>query len=243
VRWFYRLITQPLLDYMDALQACLTGARVYAILIAAAFVVSWWVYVPIHELAHAWGCLLAGGEVTRLEIDWVYGAPLLARVFPYVAVGSAYAGQLTGFDTHGDDLIYLVTDALPFVLTILLGVPLLRALRVRRYHAPWRCALLGFALPVAFAPFASITGDYYEMGSILVTRVVRVIDPQFPIARWRSDDLFLLIERLWAVPGPHGADAVGLAVSFCIGLLLAFLTYWLGTLVADLFSRRAPHSS
>jgi hypothetical protein len=81
------------------------------VVIASSLLLSWWVYVPIHELAHAWGCLLAGGEVTRLEIDWIYGASLLARVFPYVTVGSEYAGRLSGFDNRGSDLTYLVTCA------------------------------------------------------------------------------------------------------------------------------------
>src|SRR5207344_3373896 len=97
-----------------------------AILIVAA-ALTWWIYVPIHELAHAFGCLAGGGAVTRLEIDPLYGAAWLQRVFPFVAVGSDYAGQLTGFDTRGNDLTYLLTDFLPFVGTIAVGVPLLHA--------------------------------------------------------------------------------------------------------------------
>ena len=114
--------------------------------------------------------------MTRLEIDPIYGAALLQRFFPFVSVGSAYAGQLTGFDTHGNDLTYLATDFCPFLLTVLVGVPLLRAAPSRR--TPLRVALcLGVALPLAYAPFIAVTGDYYEMGSILVSRLVACVEP------------------------------------------------------------------
>src|SRR5262249_31229017 len=68
-------------------------------------------------------------------------------IFPFVSIGSEYAGQLTGFDTHGSDFTYLVTDAAPFTLTVLLGIPLLRsaaaetrpwAARIKLgAHSPW----------------------------------------------------------------------------------------------------------
>src|SRR4029077_11054814 len=150
-------------------------------------VVTWWLYVPLHELAHAWGCLLTGGRVTRLEIAEIYGAAWLARVFPYVTVGSEYAGRLSGFDTRGSDLVYLVTCALPFVLTVFVGVPLLRAAPEARGRRG--AIMLGASIPIAFAPFASLPGDYYEMGSILVSRMVAALVPGFAVDRWRSDDL------------------------------------------------------
>jgi len=234
---FVDIITRPVRDYMDALQACMRGASLaYAALIAVGFALSWWVYVPIHELCHAWGCLLTGGDVTRLEIDWIYGAPLLARMFPYVTVGSEYAGQLTGFDTHGNDLCYLATDFLPFVLTIFVGVPLLRASAHARTVGQ-RCLLLGVALPIAYAPFVSLTGDYYEMGSIVVSRAIASHDPTFPLARWRSDDIFKLGGELATQPDATVADAMGVTASFLVGLVLALATYWLGVMVADLIVR------
>lgn len=229
------IVAQPLRDWLGALDACVRdGGPADLVAIALGFLLSWWVYVPIHELAHAWGCLLAGGEVTRLEIDGMYGASLLARVFPYVAVGSEYAGRLSGFDTRGSDLTYLVTCALPFVLTVVIGVPLLRA--VPRLRG-WRRGLaLGAAVPVAFAPVVSLAGDYYEIGSILVSRVVAAAMPGFPLARWRSDDLIKLVRDLAGQAG--AADVAGVAASLVVGIVLAFATYWAGVLFACAMTRR-----
>src|SRR5689334_10291254 len=109
-----RLARLPLDDYLAALGVFLdriNAGHVLALLLSAA--ASWWLYVPLHELAHAWGCQLGGGSVSKLEIDAMYGAALLQRVFPYVSVGSEYAGRLSGFDTHGSDATYLLTDFLP----------------------------------------------------------------------------------------------------------------------------------
>ncbi len=205
----------------------------------ASLLAAWWVYVPLHELAHAWGCLLAGGQVTRLEIAEVYGAAWLARVFPYVTVGSEYAGRLSGFDTRGSDLVYLVTCALPFALTVVVGVPLLRAApRVR----DWRGAImLGAAVPMAFAPFGSLTGDYYEMGSILVSRVVAVFAPGFAVERWRSDDLVKLVSTL--APDAAVSDVVGVTASVLVGVVLAFATYWAGVMVSAGAARRCRTSA
>jgi hypothetical protein len=201
--------------------------------LAAVFVVTWFVYVPVHELLHAYGCIAAGGDVTRLEVSPEYGGALLARVFPFVVAGSEYAGQLTGFDTHGSDAVYLATVLAPYVLTIFPGVMLLeRRTRIRASPA-LRAAAIGVALPLAFAPFLSLAGDYYEAGSIVATRFAHaggwLPDP----APLRSDDVFKLAARL-------GADHAGVfewalvAASFAVGSLLAFLTYHLGALVARL---------
>ena len=157
-------------------------------------------------------------------------APRCFSGFPFVVVGSDYAGQLSGFDTHGSDLTYLLTDFLPFVLTILLGVPLLRSVRAGR-GGPLRNNLaLGIAIPVAYAPFISIVGDYYEMGSIAVTDLVAGAAPGFDVDRWRSDDLFKLISELDRSGSLAAGDVVGIAMSFLVGLILAFATYGLGRL-------------
>lgn len=227
------LIRAPLDDYVAALGPFAAGfraSRLVVLVIAA--VVSWWIYVPLHELAHAWGCMLGGGSVSRLEIDPVYGAALLQRVFPYVSVGSEYAGQLTGFDTGGSDLTYLLTDFLPFVATILVGVPMLHAAARTRRAPLAQAALFGAAIPVAFAPFLSLTGDYYEMGSIIVSRVASWIDPALPLARWRSDDVFKLAGELFDGAGGGIGDALGVAASLIVGALLAIGTYALGALFA-----------
>jgi hypothetical protein len=205
------------------------GRRAAVVVMALSALVAWWLYVPIHELAHAWGCLLAGGQVTRLEIAPIYGAAWLARVFPFVTVGSEYAGRLSGFDTRGSDLIYLATCALPFVLTVLVGVPLLRA--VPRARGWWRSVALGAAIPMALAPFVSLPGDYYEMGSILVTRMVAAFVPGFAVDRWRGDDLVKLVGAL--APHARAADAAGVAASLLLGCALAWGTYWAGVLVSS----------
>jgi hypothetical protein len=223
------LVAQPLRDWLDALEACVRdGGRAHLIVIALGFLVSWWIYVPVHELAHAWGCLLAGGEVTRLEIDGIYGAALLAKVFPYVTVGSQHAGRLSGFDTRGSDLTYLATCALPFVLTVFVGVPLIRAVPGAR---GWRRSfMLGAAVPIAYAPFVSLTGDYYEMGSIMVSRMVAAFVPGFAVDRWRSDDLLKLVGAL--ARDARVTDAAGVAASLLLGAALAWGTYWAGVLVS-----------
>ena len=196
-----------------------------------AFIASWFVYVPVHELLHAFGCLWTGGTVTRLEIAPEYGAALLSQVFPFVVAGSEYAGQLTGFDTHGNDGIYLSAVLAPFVLTVLIGVPLL--LRAARPMADerWRPWLLGAALPVAFAPIVSLVGDYYEAGSIMVSRVVQGVAPQWPLERWRSDDVFRLVPTL-ADGGASVGDWFGVAASFVVGGALALVTYHAGRIFA-----------
>ena len=43
---------------------------------------------------------------------------------------------------------------------------------------------------VGLAPFYNLIGDYYEMGSILVSRAAQQWQPSFAVERWRSDDLF-----------------------------------------------------
>ena len=231
MRWALWLLKAPIDDYLAAVSVFLNRFRPgYLAMVAGALALSWWIYVPIHELSHVLGCLLGGGEVSRLEIAPIYGAALLQRVFPFVVVGSDYAGQLSGFDTHGSDLTYLLTDFLPFVLTILLGVPLLRSVRAGR-GGPLRNSLaLGIAIPVAYAPFISIVGDYYEMGSIVVTDLVAGAAPGFGVDRWRSDDLFKLISELDRSGSLAAGDVVGIAMSFLVGLILAFATYGLGRL-------------
>jgi hypothetical protein len=231
----------PVGDFAQAVQAT-AGAGMTGLLVAGAgYAVSWWIYVPLHELLHALGCWATGGAVTRLEIDGIYGAALLARVFPFVTVGSAYAGQLTGFDTRGSDLVYLATDAAPFVLTVVVGVPLLRRVstvgdRTRgESHRPSlaRSALFGAALPIAFAPFLSLTGDYYEMGSILVSRAAALVHPALDVKRWRSDDLFKLSAALFPSPSNlHVGDVLGVLAASLIGLSLSVATYGLGSWLA-----------
>lgn len=235
-----RFLRAPVDDYLDALESLRQRLAVALLVAALAFGLSWWVYVPVHELLHAFGCLAAGGEVTRLEIDAIYGARFLQGLFPFVAVGSDYAGQLTGFDTHGNDAVYLATVFAPYLLTLFPGVVWLR--RAGREGRPLRAAVeLGAALPLAFAPAISLVGDYYEMGSIVVSRVAGFVDPLFPIGRWRSDDMFRLVGT---IPGGLGiVDVAGIAASFVVGTFLALATYHAGRAIDGICRRRRSAAS
>lgn len=228
------ILALPFEDFFSGLERCIDKvSAAYLIIVLIAFVVSWWIYVPLHELGHAFGCILGGGTVSELEVSPMYGAALLKEIFPFVTVGSDYAGQLTGFDTKGSDLIYLLTDFFPFLLTIFVGVPLVKS--AARSKPIAACLKLGFGLPIAFAPFISFSGDYYEMGSIIVTRIVKTFSPGFDVATWRSDDMFKLAQDLFFRGAPYTAgDIIGVAVSFILGIVLIYFTYLLGSLFSGL---------
>lgn len=226
----------------------MTGKRSVRTLVImlVAVVVTWFVYVPIHELLHAYGCIVTGGTVTELQIKAHYGGAFLARWFPFVVSGSDYAGQLTGFDTMGNDWIYLATDFGPFVLTVLIGVPLLRLCTKRR-----RVVVFAVAFVVALAPFYNIPGDYYEMGSTITTRGLTLLEGGGNPPRWeslRSDDVFTLLSDIFVKPAELGLGGVGTIIfallvvllSLIVAILLAFVTYALGDLVARPLAGPAP---
>lgn len=223
-----RLILMPVHDVLRGLDRCLDGyGALFRVMLGLA--IGWWCYVPIHELLHAFGCWATGGEVTRLEIGAIYGGAGLAAVFPFVHSGSEYAGQLTGFDTFGNDAIYLATDFAPFVLTIFPGVWAMRAAAHSR--AAFR---FGLCLPVALAPFMSLTGDAYEIGSIIVTQ----LGPWAEIAETvRGDDVFRVIAER-----PEGAGwalGSGVVAATLLGVAWAWGTYLLAAGTAALLGRRA----
>jgi hypothetical protein len=230
------------LDYLrECLDRIADGPRPYVALAVLPFsmTLAWFVYVPIHELLHAFGCVAAGGTVSKLEIQAMYGGGLLAGIFDFVVAESEYAGRLSGFDTHGSDWVYLSTVAAPYLLTVLLGVPALRLCAMRS-----RPFLFGPAVVVSLAPFYSVPGDYYEMGSILSTRVATWLtvgagaEPVF--AGVRSDDLVALIGDVSANPaalGLGGGSEIAvayalIALSLVVAVLLAFATFSLGGIVA-----------
>lgn len=187
----------------------------------AGLAAGWWLYVPIHELLHAAGCLIAGGSVTRLEIAPLYGGALLQPIVPFVVAGGDYAGRLSGFETGGSDLVYLATDLGPFVLTLFPGVWWLR-----KGGRSGRPVLFGLSLPFALAPFLSLPGDAYEIGSILVTRLPPWVGMREIL---RGDDLFQQAERLAALPNaPWG----GLVLAALAGILWAVLTCAAGGAIA-----------
>lgn len=230
----------PLRDFFAAMETSLAEGRpvcLFVILISA--VISWWVYVPLHELAHALGCVIAGGKVGKLEISRIYGASLLKSVFPFVSVGSGYSGRLAGFDTGGSDLVFFVTDFMPYVFTILVGVPLIESIPSLRSSSLIKSLCFGLSVPFAYAPFMSVFGDYYEMGSLFVSRLlpsfVSVPDPY----RWRSDDLIRLLHNLSeSKAGFNGLDLVAIISSLLIGTALIFATYRAGALCSRMLFRR-----
>ncbi|MEO1369492.1 MAG: hypothetical protein AAFX50_20120, partial [Acidobacteriota bacterium] len=149
-RW-RSFFTRPGLDTWHGLDRVLEGPASLA-WVFVGLALGWWIYVPLHELLHAFACLATGGEVTKLEVAPLYGGHVLAAIFPWVEAGGEYAGRLSGFDTHGNDLIYLATDLGPFLLTLFPGVWALR--RAVDTGKPW---LYGGTLPFALAPFLSAT--------------------------------------------------------------------------------------
>ncbi len=221
-----RALALPAREVLAGLDAVLndghrsSGARRLA-LVFAGVLAGWWLYVPVHELLHAAGCWLTGGAVARLEIAPLYGGAVLARLLPFVVAGCDYAARLSGFDTRGNDWIYLATDLAPFLLTVLPGVWLWR-LSARRH---WSLAF-GLALPLAMAPFLSLTGDAYEIGSLLVTRL-----PVWQgVAVLRGDDVFL---RASAVGAEHSPRLwAGLIAAQAAGLVWCLVMYALGGLIA-----------
>jgi hypothetical protein len=251
-RW--RFFREPVDDVLAAMEARVARqsrpwrALVVALLAGAA---TWWVYVPAHELLHALGCRVTGGRVTELEIASRYGGRVLARYLPFVVAGGRYAGRLSGFDTRGSDLIFLATDAMPFLLSVFIGVPLLKVC-----SRPGSPALLGPALIIALAPFYSLPGDYYEMGSIVTTRALALLrgaGTPPPFASLRSDDVVKLVGDLVTRPGDFevrdGPDAamaaLVIATGVGVGIVLAFATYAAGAWLtrrplAPLSPPRAP---
>ncbi|MEZ4546884.1 MAG: hypothetical protein R3B51_03825 [Thermodesulfobacteriota bacterium] len=245
-----KIIILPFEDFFSGLDSALTTVSAVNIgVIFVLFALTWWVYVPIHELAHALGCIIGGGTVSRLEISPLYGGGVLERIFPFVYSGSDYAGQLTGFDTMGSDVAYMLTVFLPFLLTIVLGVPLLRS---AAGSPPLAASVkLGVALPIAFAPFISFSGDYYEMGSIVVSRIAEAISvaansAAWNSAAWRSDDVFKLGEELFFSGKPYStADVLGVVSSFVLGVVFIYVTYLLGVLwsnVLGIGKKKSPAS-
>jgi hypothetical protein len=250
------LVARPFHDLVRG-QARVLGRWVDLVLLVAGLLLGWWLYVPLHELAHAAGCAAAGGRVYRLEIAPQYGAELLARVFPFVMPGGEYAGRLADFDTGGSDLVFLATDLAPFLLTLFPGVWLLR-LAARQ----GRAFLFAVVLPLAMAPFLALPGDAYEIGSLAVSNlppwsraperallrgddlVRQVVELEQALAAGRSEGGFIRASdgRAIAVPGPPldspARARAGLALATVLGFAWAWATYLLASLVASALGQR-----
>jgi len=205
-------------SYQDCLEAVLEGPRPLArlVLVAILSAFAWWVYVPLHELGHAGACVSCGGEVRRMTLAPIYGGTLAARHFDWIDDDTPYAGQLADF-TPGSDACYLWLVLAPFAVTPL-ARPCLR--RSTRRGGPFFFAL-GSVL--ALMPVASVTGDFYEAASILVTRVAGGLVPD--ARSLRSDDLPALISRLAAgagtTPGEWGLVTLGALLGLVAALALS----------------------
>ncbi len=199
--------------YQDHLEAVLAGPRPLARLLLVAFLaaITWWVYVPLHELAHAGACVSCGGEVRRMTLAPIYGGSVAARHFDWVDDDTPYAGQLADF-SPGSDPCYFWLVLAPFVVTPL-ARPLLRRSARRRGAIPF---VIGTVL--ALMPLASVPGDFYEASSIVVTRMVGSFLPD--VSRLRSDDLVALVSRL-AADGATRAEWGAVAGAAALALLAA----------------------
>jgi len=229
------LFLQPIHDVTASLEQLATAKRPFGALAVTfvALLVTWFVYVPIHELLHVYGCLVTGGSVSQLEIQPQYGGAILSKYFDFVVSGGTYAGRLSGFDTHGSDLTYLATDFMPFTLSVLIGVPLLKSCTSRR-----RPIRFGVSIVVGMAPLYNIFGDYYEMASIMISRAVTVLTraKELSFEGLRSDDIFALVGHIVGLAGAVAwSDWTAVAslgiltvLGFCFGVLLAFATYAAG---------------
>ncbi|HEX2465652.1 MAG TPA: hypothetical protein VHR17_13600 [Thermoanaerobaculia bacterium] len=218
-----RFLLRPFNDLLNGLERCLERGVLGLVAVFAGLIGAWWIYVPIHELLHAFGCELGGGRVWRLEIAPLYGGALLARWLPFVEAGGEYAGRLAGFDTADSVAVHLLTTGLPFLLTVFPGVWLLR----------WgarsaRGVVFGAGLAPATAPFLSVTGDAYEIGSLLTTQLSPWSKEPARTALV-GDDLTVVVSGL---AGGGGVLCTGLVLATTVGVAWAFLTYAAGAAVA-----------
>ena len=224
-----RILAAPFEEIFFGLDRCLVAGARELLLVFFGLAVGWWVYVPLHELLHALGCLATGGEVSRLEVGTIYGGEILARWIPWVVSGGDYAGRLAGFSTQGNDLIYLATDLAPYLLTLWPGLWAMRVAARRGWS--W---LFGAALPWALAPFISLTGDAYEIGSILVTRLP-LWSSEHAVSLIRGDDIFLVPGRL---QGAGISLWTGVASAALLGLVWAYSWWYLASVVARLLGQQ-----
>ena len=194
-------------------------------------ILGWWVYVPVHELLHVAGCLLGGGEVICLEIDPLYGGAILSDLFPFVVSGSDYAGRLSGFDTHGSDWVYALTIVFPFVISLLGFLFLQVAVRKK---SPF---MFAFVLPCALAPLISLSGDFFELGSLFLFQVWP--GPSEINRLLISDDVFRLMTdiNLGVLDIPLNFSCLSfIGASFGLGALFAWVIFMLSEGIRSLLS-------
>ena len=206
----------------------------HLVLVMAGLLAGWWLYVPVHELLHVAGCVFTGGSVTRLELSPEYGGALLAHVFDWVVPESDYAGRLSGFDTGGSDGVYLATVYAPYLPTIFPGFLLWQAVMDGPLTAV-RALAFGALLPWVTAPLLSLTGDFYEFGSILASLGFAAAGVE-ETGSWRSDDLFRLVGEL--APSASAVDWAGVCTGVVVGIVFALLTLAAGSRLGHAIRRQ-----
>ena len=224
MRWLLIPYEDAAAHLLAAAEAILAGARARRAL--AALLLStlgaFYLYVPVHELLHAFGCRAAGGRVTTLLIAPLYGGVLLERMLPFVRAGGDHAGRLSGFDTGTSDFVYLFTDLAPYLLS-LASFSLLRSARRRR-----SALLFGLGAVLVAAPLMGLVGDYFEMAGILVSDAlvgIGLVADDAVVGALRSDDLPALLAGFGvAFPRHRAAWAVAVAGTFVVDVLLVTAT-------------------
>jgi hypothetical protein len=243
----YRLLRDHLVEVAESLIAESGGRSSRKGKLLFWMAVLWAVYVPLHELLHALGCVATGGEVQEIRLSVLFGGSLLERLFPMFQGEWSLGGRVSRFSTGGSDWVYLATDAAPYIPSVLFGVWLMQTgIRSQRTF------VLAAGLILSLAPVISIPGDYYEMGSILTgntAKFVLGIPPGSPMANsvdlLRSDDIILLIreiagEQRDVTPLGTGRAFLLVVVSLGIGVWLAGATYWMSGRVFPLLRTRPP---
>jgi len=192
------------------------GGQKRLIFMMVGLLVAWHIYTPVHELLHVAGCVMSGGTVQELALKPQYGGTILKEIFPFIVPESDYAGQLTGFTTP-NKWSYAIVDLLPFILS-LFGAQLM--FWCRKKQNTW---LFGLALILAFVPFMSLTGDFFEAASLITSEGLSVFQPELGTSFLVSDDAFKLVGSLWETDQLGFTVTSFLILTVCIAMLLIFL--------------------
>ena len=190
----------------------------------------WHLYVPVHEFLHVAGCLLGGGEVESLTLKAQYGGLILQNLFSFVIPESEYAGRLTGFKTP-NLWAYAMVDFFPYSISFF-GIPLILYCRKKR-----NAVLFGLGIILAFVPFMSIPGDYYEAVSLATTHIAKAINPDLPQGVLVSDDVFRSIEQLREAGNLDWIVGTLIFFGVMLAVYLAFLTLALQVWISNFFFR------
>ena len=207
------------------------GSNIKLLVLLLVFFISFWVYVPIHELMHAFATILVGGEVRELAIDATYGGVFFAKIFPFVVSESDYAGQLTDFTTP-NKFAYFIVDMFPYLLS-LPGVLLIRL--AAKYKRLWLFSL-GFLLMLV--PMTQIFGDFYEAASLGIGELMSLVNPNLDPDLIVSDDMFKLLGEIHESESTNALIYIFVGLSLFIGLILAWLVIIIQVPFANLWHKK-----